>query len=366
MNLYFKYFLYSNWYLFLILGLDFITSINLTFYTSTLSIDDTNLLVKFNNISNNFIYLLAPLGNISLRLAKSKYSIKELVLFNTGLVFISSVIFKYLIYYNNHEEIINSHLNNFSFIFYKLFVSSMLSISNYYLIGSNNIPILLKFNILNMIFNHIIIRYVMINYSLYSKLFLVNLGDFISIFYILYNLSKSLKYSELDYNECLQLMVKNSISILSLNINNNIMTNMNKFEIKNYHSLSSNFSSFILLFGPMTLAIKKNDFPKKILFKLCVLYYLVVMLFFNTYYYINNINLSISNIYLLLYYIVLILESLSAIDGNIKYGIFVNITIIIGKLLYLYFNNVNLMTDYYFFINIFFIVRILLKLKNYV
>ena len=59
-----KYFIYSNWYLFIILGLDFITSLNLTYYTNNLSVDDINLLVKFNNLSGNFIYLLAPLGNI--------------------------------------------------------------------------------------------------------------------------------------------------------------------------------------------------------------------------------------------------------------------------------------------------------------
>ena len=84
-----KYFIYSNWYLFIILGLDFITSLNLTYYTNNLSVDDINLLVKFDNLSGNFIYLLAPLGNISLKLAKSKISIKNLVIFNTFLVLMS-------------------------------------------------------------------------------------------------------------------------------------------------------------------------------------------------------------------------------------------------------------------------------------
>ena len=60
-----KYFIYSNWYLFIILGLDFITSLNLTYYTNNLSVDDINLLVKFDNLSGNIVYLLAPLGNIS-------------------------------------------------------------------------------------------------------------------------------------------------------------------------------------------------------------------------------------------------------------------------------------------------------------
>ena len=88
------------------------------------------------------------------------------------------------------------------------------------------------------------------------------------------------------------------------------------------------------------------------------------MLCFNTYFYFTNINLYLSNIYLILYYIVLLLESASALDGNVKYGIIVNAIIIIGKLFYRYFSKINNMNDYYFFINTFFILRILLKLKR--
>lgn len=358
-----KYFIYSNWHLFIILGLDFITSLNLTYYTNNLSVDDTNLLVKFNNLSGNFIYLLAPLGNISLKLAKGKISIKNLVIFNTFLVLISSIFVKFLISYKN-PDLLNSNLNNFSLIFYNLFVKTVLSISNYYLIGTNNISILLKFNIFNMLFNHFIIRYFVNNLSLFYKIICVNIGDFLSIFYILNNLGKPLKYNSLNYYESLQLMIKNSISILSLNINNSITSNMDKYELKKYQSLSSNFYSFTLLYNPISLAIKKNDFPKKFVFKLCMIYYLIIMLCFNTYFYFTNINLYLSNIYLILYYIVLLLESASALDGNIKYGIIVNIIIIIGKLFYRYFNKVNNMNDYYFFINTFFILRILLKLKR--
>ena len=358
-----KYFIYSNWYLFIILGLDFITSLNLTYYTNNLSVDDTNLLVKFNNLSGNFIYLLAPLGNISLKLAKGKISIKNLVIFNTFLVLMSSIFVKFLIYYKK-SELLNSNLNNFSLIFYNLFVKTLLSISNYYLIGTNNIPILLRFNIFNMLFNHFLIRYFVNNLSLFNKIICVNMGDFLSIFYILNNLGKPLKYKSLNYYESLQLMVKNSISILSLNINNSITSNMDKYEVKKYQSLSSNFYSFTLLYNPISLAIKKNDFPKKFVFRLCMIYYLIVMLGFNTYFYFANINLYLSNIYLMLYYIVLLLESASALDGNVKYGIIVNIIIIIGKLFYRYFSKINNMNDYYFFINTFFILRILLKLKR--
>jgi hypothetical protein len=358
-----KYFICTNWHLFIILGLDFITSLNLTYYTNNLSVDDINLLVKFDNLSGNFVYLLAPLGNISLKLAKSKTSVRNLVIFNTFLVLISSILVKFLIHYKN-SDLLNSNLNNFSLIFYNLFVKTLLSISNYYLIGTNNISILLKFNIFNMLFNHFIIRYFMNNLSLFGKVICVNMGDFLSIFYIMNNLCKPLEYKNFNYYESFQLMVKNSISILSLNINNSITSNMDKYELKKYQSLSSNFNSFTLLYNPISLAIKKNDFPKKFILKLCMIYYLIIMLCFNIYFYYNNINLKLSNIYLMLYYIVLLLESASALDGNVKYGIIVNLLIIIGKLFYKYFSKINNMNDYYFFINTFFVLRILLKLKQ--
>ena len=358
-----KYFIYSNWHLFIILGLDFITSLNLTFYTSNLSVDDTSLLLNFNNLCGNIIYLLGPLGNISLKLAKNKTSIKYLIIFNIFLVLISTFILQIITYYKNNN-LYNSELNNFYLLFYNLFTKSLLSILNYYLIGTNNITILLKFNIFNMLFNHFIIRYVINYVSLYKKIILVNLGDLLSIIYMLNNLGKASSYKNLNYYECFQLMIKNSMSIVSLNINNNITSNMNRYEIKKYHYLSSNFYSFTLLYNPISLAIKKNDFPKKFLIKLCTFYYLFVMLLFNIYFYYNQINLNISNIYLLLYYIVLLLESESALDGDVNYGIKVNIVIIISKLIYKYFTRIDNMNNYYFFINLFFILRILLKVKK--
>ena len=137
------------------------------------------------------------------------------------------------------------------------------------------------------------------NLSLFGKIICVNMGDFLSILYILNNLGKPLKYESLGYYECLQLIVKNSISILSLNINNSITSNMNKYELQKYQNLSSNFYSFTLLYNPISLAIKKNDFPKKFVFKLCMIYYLIIMLCFNVYFYFTNINLYLSNIYLI-------------------------------------------------------------------
>jgi hypothetical protein len=356
-----KYFIYSNWHLFVILGLDFLTSLNLTNYTNNLSVDETKLLVNFGNLSGNFIFLLAPLGNVSLKLAKQKSSIRYLLIFNIVMVFISSLICKLIINYKA-DELLESDLNNIYLIFYNLFVSSMLSISNYYLIGTNNINILLKYNIFNMLFNHVIIRYVIQNYSLFNKIIFVNMGDFLSIFYILYNLDKPTNIKELDYYENYQLMIKNSISILSLNINNSITTNMNKYEVKKYQSLSSNFYSYTLLYNPISLAIKKNEFPKKFMTKLCIFYYLAIMVCFNASFYYNNINLSLSNVYLALYYIVLLLESASALNDNVKLGILVNGLVILGKIIYRMFIKIDTMYDYYYFINTFFIVRILLKL----
>ena len=215
-----------------------------------------------------------------------------------------------------------------------------------------------------MISNHLIIRYIINNFSLFNKILLINISDLLSIFYILYNLGKPSLYKSLNYYECFQLMIKNSISILSLNVNNSITSNMNKYEIKKYQYLSSNFYSFTLLYNPISLAIKKNDFPKKFVFKLCTYYYFLVMLLFNIYFYYNQIELNIANFYLLLYYIVLLLESASALDGDISYSIKVNFIIIITKLIYKYFKTIDNMYDYYFFINTFFILRILLKVKK--
>ena len=96
---------------------------------------------------------------------------------------------------------------------------------------------------------------------------------------------------------------------------------------------------------------------------MCLIYYILVALVFNFYYYLNDIDLFIANKYLFLYYIVLILESFSAIDGNVINGIFVNIMIIIGKILYVRLYNINTTNDYYGYVNTFFLMRILMKLK---
>ena len=191
MYLNFRYFIYSNWYLFFILGLDFITSLNITYYSNKLSINDTNLIIKYDSYIDNVIFLIAPLGNISLRLSKENISIRKLIEFNLFLIFVCSFISKkYLINIAN-DELSDSEINNIFLIGYKLFTSTMISIVNYYLIGSNNVSILLKFNIFNMIFNFINYRYLIGNMSLFNKIIFISIVDFMSIFYILLNIKSS-------------------------------------------------------------------------------------------------------------------------------------------------------------------------------
>lgn len=348
--------LFSNFHLFIILVLDFITNLNLKVYNDNLSIEDSILLVKFNNLCSIFIYLLSPLKNISLELGKKSSSILNLLMFNTLLVIIFSIIIKLLIC--NDLDLLKSNINNFFLIFYNLYIHSLLSILGYFLNGQKKISILLKFNIFNMIYNYIIIYKIIRGYSLFYKILFINFGDLLSIIYIISNINHLLILDKFNYYDCIKLIIKNSLSTISLNINNTITSNLNGNQIKKYNTFSSNLNTYSLLYSPVSLIIKKGDIKQNLLIRLLIIYYLIFLIIYNTF---SKFEI-ISNIYLLLNYLVLILDSYTILD--ITDGIRVNIIIIIGKLLY---KNIIKITDnnkYYNFINIFYFIKILLKLNN--
>lgn len=253
-------FIYSNFHLFIILGLDFITNLNLKFYTDNLSIEDTISLVKFNDLCGILIYLLSPLKNISLELAKSNLSILNLLIFNIFIVFFFSVAIKLLFYLD--KDLLNNDLNNFFLIFFNLLVHSILSILSYYLNGLKKISILLKFNIFIMVYNYILINKIIIGCSLFYKILLLNFGDLLSILYIISKIDNLLILDKINYYDCIKLIVNNSISAISININNTITSNLNGYQIKKYNTMSSHLNTYSLLYSPVSLIIKKGDLNK--------------------------------------------------------------------------------------------------------
>jgi hypothetical protein len=349
-------FLYSNFHLFIILGLDFITNLNLKFYSDSLSIEDTISLVKFNNLCGIFIYLLSPLKNISLELAKSNLSILNLIIFNTLLIFFFSIVIKLLFCLD--KDLLNNDLNNFFLIFFNLLVHSILSIFSYFLNGHKKISILLIFNIFLMVYNYILIHKIIIHCSLFYKILFLNFGDLFCILYVISKIDNLLILDKINYYDCIKLIVNNSISAISININNNITSNLIGYQIKKYNSMSSHLNTYSLLYSPVSLIIKKGDIKQNLLIRLLIIYYLIFLIIYNTF---SKFEI-ISNIYLLLNYLVLILDSYTILD--ITDGIRVNIIIILGKLLYKNIIKISNNNNYYNFVNIFYLIKILLKLNN--
>lgn len=349
-------FIYSNFHLFIILGLDFITNLSLKFYSDNLSIEDTILLVKFNNLCGIFIYLLSPLKNISLELAKSNLSILNLLIFNIFIVFFFSVVIKLL--FSLDKDLLNNDLNNFFLIFFNLLVHSILSIFSYFLNGYKKISILLIFNIFLMVYNYILIHKIIINFSLFYKILFLNFGDLLCILYITSKIDNLLILDKINYYDCIKLIVNNSISAISININNNITSNLSGYQIKKYNTMSSHLNTYSLLFSPVSLIIKKGDIKQNLLIRLLIIYYLIFLIIYNTF---SKFEI-ISNIYLLLNYLVLILDSYTILD--ITDGFRVNIIIILGKLLYKNIIKISNNNNYYNFVNIFYFIKILLKLNN--
>ena len=349
-------FIYSNIHLFIILGLDFITNLNLKFYSDNLSIKDTISLVKFNNFCGIIIYLLSPLKNISLELAKNNLSILNLIIFNTLLVFFFSIVIKLLFYLD--KDLLNNDLNNFFLIFFNILAHSLLSILSYFLNGQKKISILLMFNIFLMIYNYILIHKIILHCSLFYKILLLNFGDLLSILYIISKIYNLLILDKINYYDCIKLIINNSISAISININNNITSNLKGYQIKKYNNMSSHLNTYSLLYSPVSLIIKKGDIKQNLLIRLLIIYYLIFLIIFNT---LSKFEI-ISNIYLLLNYLVLILDSYTILD--ITDGIRVNIIIILGKLLYKNIIKISDNNNYYNFVNIFYFIKILLKLNN--
>ena len=349
-------FIYSNFHLFVILGLDFITNLNLKFYSDNLSIEDTISLVKFNNLCGIFIYLLSPLKNISLELAKSNLSILNLLIFNIFIVFFFSVAIKLLFCLD--KDLLNNDLNNFFLIFFNLLVHSILSIFSYFLNGHKKISILLIFNIFLMVYNYILIHKIIIQYSLFYKILFLNFGDLLCILYITSKIDNLLILDKINYYDCIKLIVNNSISAISININNNITSNLSGYQIKKYNTMSSHLNTYSLLYSPVSLIIKKGDIKQNLLIRLLIIYYLIFLIIYNTF---SKFEI-ISNIYLLLNYLVLILDSYTILD--ITDGFRVNIIIILGKLLYKNIIKIIDNNNYYNFVNIFYFIKILLKLNN--
>jgi hypothetical protein len=122
--------------------------------------------------------------------------------------------------------------------------------------------------------------------------------------------------------------------------------------------MSSHLNTYSLLYSPVSLIIKKGDIKQNLLIRLLIIYYLIFFLIYNTF---SKFKI-ISNVYLLLNYLVLILDSYTILD--ITDGIRVNIIIILGKLLYKNIIKISNNNNYYNFVNIFYLIKILLKLNN--
>jgi hypothetical protein len=193
---------------------------------------------------------------------------------------------------------------------------------------------------------------------LFYKILLLNFGDLLSILYIISKIDNLLILDKINYYDCIKLIVNNSISAISININNTITSNLNGYQIKKYNTMSSHLNTYSLLYSPVSLIIKKGDIKQNLLIRLLIIYYLIFLIIYNTF---SKFEI-ISNIYLLLNYLVLILDSYTILD--ITDGIRVNIIIILGKLLYKNIIKISDNNNYYNFINIFYFIKILLKLNN--
>ena len=330
-----------------------------------LSIEDNYDISIFNSVLGNFVYLLLPLNSIALKMGKVNKPFLNLIIINSLLsIFFSILCYLLINYFGFWKTMKLSSLNDIKLIFWKIFTNSLISLLNGYLLGNGDYKTLINYNFLSLVMYFMSVNYVTYSLSAYNKILFISLGDTFSILYILYNYRNKLNIS-FPNNEFTKLgplmILKNIISIGSLNINNNLVFNFSKQENKNYQQINSNISSFIILFNPISIAIQKKILPKKLLIQNCIIYYILTSFIFNSYLYVNNSNSIYLNIYYLFYYLIMVYENFNIAENKIIKSMSCNFLVVIIKLFLIRVINIKNTYLYYNYLSFSLFIRFLLN-----
>ena len=247
--------------------------------------------------------------------------------------------------------------------------SSLLGSLNGFLIGSNDNKKLINFNIIYMISvlltNKFILNYKLLDDKLiYTK----NLPTLISCFYLLskywnYIDIKQFFSSKIIYiNYGAELIVRNIITLLGLNINNYALFKLSENEIKIYEYMSGNINNYINIYSPLSIIIQKNTYDKKVINNICWAYILFSSITINLINYNYwNFNTIIINLYNILHFGVFINESKNISYNNITKSIKVLITIFVFKYILINLLNITTVNTYYMYINFVLFIKFLLN-----
>ena len=365
----------TNWPLYFILIIDVFTEYdNLTIIKE---INNEEIFYKkvFDSYLFNFIYILMPFYNIGIKIAQNKIN-KQINFTNMiKLNLLLSSFLSYVAYYSQNFYFKNMNVisKNFSIQLITIVITSnsFLGSLNGYLIGNNDNKKLIIFNILYMVSvlttNRLIIFYKLINDKIiYTK----NIPIIISSLYLfienknLFNINYlfSTKIKLINYG--LELIIRNIITLLGLNINNYSTFRLSKFELKNFEIMNSNLNNFVNIYTPLSTIIQKNIYQKHIINYICIIYISIGIILVNIInYFFWKMNFWLVNCFNIFHFIVFTNEAKNISYNNIRRSIRVLSCLVIFKYLMIRILDISTASLYYNYILLILLFKIIL---NYV
>ena len=362
----------DNWSLYLILFIDVFSEHNNLLVIMNMENDNVYFKKVFDTLLFNFTYILLPFYNIGIRTSQkesndTKKEFTNLIKLNI----LSCSILSYICYFIQtfYFEKMNTNNYNFSLSSIALVItsSSLLSCMNGFLVGKNNNMLLLKFNLIYMIFlvlvNNIIIY---LNLKNEEVIYIKTIPSIISCIYI---------FSKFKNNICwkyffsknfiiitfgIELVIRNVITLIGLNYNSFILFKLEKEEIKLYELISNKFNNFINIYTPLSPIIQKKIYSDKTTNYICIIYMLTGVLIINVINYLFwNLDYKLINLYNILYFVVFTNETKNVSNNSIRVSI-INLTIIaLIKYIIINFTNINSVDSYYGYLIFIFFIKIL-------
>jgi hypothetical protein len=365
-------FIKQNWSLYIILLIDIFIEYNNSLILQKLNINDVYYKKIFDSLVLNFIYLLLPFYNIGLKIGQNMINNIEF----TNMIKLQTImssflsIFCYLSmsYYYDKMKISGFEYSIY-IITFVITTNSLLGCLNGYLNGMNDNKTLIRFNIINLLSyffcNKIIIYFNIVNENL---LYIRSIPSLLCCIYILICYKNNFDYRfffshKINFIKCgFQLMIRNLITLFGLNINNYILFQLSKIQIKKYELISTKISNYINIYGPLSTIIQKKIYNSYKINKICIIYCVcstIILNIINQYYW--NFNLIIINLYNMLYFSVFINESKNITYNRINKSIVILLHIIICK--YILYKTINITSvyEYYNYINLILFIKFLLN-----
>lgn len=366
-------FFYDNWSLYLILIIDVFSENNNLLVIMNMENDNIYFKKVFDTLLFNFTYILLPFYNIGIRISQKESNDTQKEFTNLiKLNILSCSILSYICYFIQtlYFAKMNTNTYNFSLSSIALVItsSSLLSCMNGFLVGKNNNMLLLKFNLIYMIFlvlvNNIIIY---LNLKNEEVIYIKTIPSIISCIYIFSKFKNNISWKYFFSKDFIiitfgiELVIRNVITLIGLNYNSFILFKLEKEEIKLYELISNKFNNFINIYTPLSPIIQKKLYTNKMTNYICIIYLLIGIFIINVINYLFwNLDYKLLNLYNILYFVVFTNETKNVSNNSIRVSIINLILIAIIKYIIINSIAINSVDSYYgylifiFFIKIFF------------